>query len=176
MKRFFIMVCALGAFVLLAAAQPGAETLKIGVFDIQKIMHESKTIAAYRQKLGSELDAKGKLFQEQQGAVRRMEERLQQVESQKLPPAERKELEDRLATTMRDLKRLKEDLDLELQKKDKELTQKVLNEINTIIRELAKREQYTLVFERNAAGIVHFTDTVDITSRVIGAYDAKKGK
>ncbi|MCC6347765.1 MAG: OmpH family outer membrane protein [Nitrospirales bacterium] len=173
MKRLFAVLCVLGAFLLLDAARLGAETLKIGVFDMQRLMRESKTIAAYRQKLSSELDAKGKLFQEQQGAARELEEKLQ---GQKFSPEEKRRLEDRLATTLRDLKRLREDLDLEIQKKDKELTRRVLNEINAIIRDLASREKYTLVFERSSAGIVHFTDAVDITPGVIGAYDAKKGK
>ncbi|MBZ0156953.1 MAG: OmpH family outer membrane protein [Alphaproteobacteria bacterium] len=175
MKKLFAVACLLGALLLPGAARPGAEILKVGVFDMQRIMRESKTITAYRQRLGSEFEAKGKLFQAQQGAARKMEEKLKS-EGQKLPPGERGQLEERLATAMRDLKRLKEDLDLEIQKKDRELSQKAVAEIGEVVRDMAKREKYTLVFERNAAGIVHFTDAVDITQKVIGAYDTKKGK
>jgi hypothetical protein len=48
----------------MASTQLWAQGLKIGVFDIQKIMRESKTIDSYRQQLYKYLETKRKPLKE----------------------------------------------------------------------------------------------------------------
>lgn len=149
-----------------------AENLKIGIFDIQKIMKESKVIEGYRQKIAREMESKRKSFIDRQEAAQRIEDRLKK-EGQRISPRERKELEERLADEIKELRRMKEDIDMELQKTDRELTQKAFQEIGEVIKQIADAENYTVIFEKSSAGIVHFKDSVDITGKIIKIYDRK---
>lgn len=158
-------------FVLLSyAVSLQAETLKIGVFDIQKVLVESRVIKEYRQKIGKEMEGKRKAFADKQEAAKQIEENLKARPS-KLSLNDRKKLEEKLANEVKELRRLKEDMDSELQKIDRELSQQALRDIDKIVKEIANTEGYTIIFEKAAAGIVHFRDSVDITSRVIKTYD-----
>lgn len=171
MKKLFVLV--LSFFILPAAINIpilSAETLKIGVFDIQKIMSDSKTVDSYRRKLGKEIEAKKKVLLEKQETARQIDEKLRK-EGQKMSSGDRKFQEGRLESEIRDLKRLKEDIDLDLQKMDRELTQKAFREIGDVVKKIADDEGYTIVFEKSAAGIIHFQNSVDITGKVIGHYD-----
>lgn len=172
MKRIFSL-CVITCFVMiLSVPHLWADDLKIGVFDIQRVMKESKTVEGYRQKLGKEIESKKKAFEEKQDAVRQIEDKMRK-EGQKLAAGQRKSLEEKHANELKELKRMKEDIDMELQKADRELTQKALREIGDIIKKIAEKENYTIIFEKNSAGIVHFKDTVDISEKIITLYDKR---
>lgn len=175
MKRFLV-ICLFAFFVtFLVISEPMAETLRIGIFDMQKIMIKSKAIQKYRQEVGKEIESKRKVFKEKEDAVREIEEKLKK-EGQSSAVNETRELREKLADKERELKRLKEDISLELQKVDRELTEKAFKEIGEIIRDIADKENYTIIFEKNSAGIVHFKDSVDITEKIITLYDKRANK
>jgi outer membrane protein len=150
----------------MASTQLWAQALKIGVFDFQKIMRESKTIDSYRQQLYKNLETKRKPLKEKEDAAKLIEEKLRK-EGEKLSVNERKSLEERLANEAKELRRLKEDIDMELQKMDRELTQKAFTEISGVIKKVAASEGYSIIFEKSAAGIVYAVDAVDITGKIL---------
>jgi len=165
----FVIIC---FAVVLSVPVSGAENLKIGVFDIQRVMKESKTAEGYRQKLVKEVESKKKAFDEKQDAIRQIEDKLKK-DGQKLTAGQKKALEEKHANELKELKRMKEDVDVELQKADRELAQKAFQEIGDVIKKIADKENYTIIFEKNSAGIVHFKGTVDITEKIITLYDKR---
>ena len=94
-------------------------------------------------------------------------------EGQKLSSSERKALEEKLTNQVKDLKRMREDINVELKKMERELTQQALKDIEGIIKKIASEENYTIIFERSSAGIVHLTDSVDITDKIVTLYDKR---
>lgn len=172
MCKFFAVSFSVCLIVIFGVSSLHAENLKIGVFDIQKIMDGSKTIGGYRQKIEKEIETKRKVFLDKQRSARQLEEKLKK-DGQKLSAGEKRSLEEKLADELRELKRQKEDVDIELQKRDRELTQQTLQELGDIIKKMAEKENYTIILEKNAAGIWHFKDTVDITGKIIGIYDKR---
>ncbi len=172
MKKFLITVIALSCAFAFTCSPAHAETLKIGIFDLQAIMAKSKVIQGYRQNIGKEAEADRKVFADKQASARQTEDRLKK-EGQKLSAGERKLLEEKLGNEVKELKRLKEDMEASLQKKDRELTQQVLREIEKVVKGIADKEDYTIVFERSAAGVVYLKDWVDITEKVITEYDKR---
>jgi outer membrane protein len=170
--KIFCFLFSVICIVFLNTPSISAETLKIGVFDIQRVMKESKVVQGYRQKLGKEVESKKKLFTEKEESVKQTEEELKK-EGQKLSASEKKTLEEKLSNQAKELKRMKEDIDVEIKKMDRELTQQALKDIEGIIKKIASEENYTIIFERNAAGIVHLKDSVDITSKIINFYDKR---
>ena len=173
MKRSLTIIVFLCAVLLFSFSALNAQTPKIGVFDIQKILRDAKTIQNYRAALEKEIASKRKLLVEKQDSIVLVEEKLKK-DGDKLKPEERARLQDKHANELKELKRLKEDIDMELQRVDRELTQRALAEINEVIKNLANRENYSIIFEKTAAGVVYLREAFDITQKIIDAYDAKK--
>ncbi|MBF0329339.1 MAG: OmpH family outer membrane protein [Nitrospirae bacterium] len=167
-KFFYTFFCSTVIFFSALAVQ--AEPLKIALFDTQRILAESKVVKKYRQKLMETTDAKRKMFSDKQEAMRQTAEKLR-TDGGKMTFFEKKNLEEKLALEDKELRRLREDLDYEIQKMDKDLTQQALLDIEKIIREIVRKEDFTIIFERGSAGIVHFKESVDLTPRIINLYD-----
>lgn len=172
MKKLITLLSIMTFMVFLTTSPVTAETLKIGVFDLQRVIKDSKTVEGYRQRMGKEADAKKKLFSEKQNTVRQTEEKLRR-ENKSLQAQERKALDEKLREEIRELQRLKEDIEIELKKSDRELTEKTMLDINKVIEQIFDKESYSIIFEKNAAGAVKFKNSLDITDKIIKAYDTK---
>jgi outer membrane protein len=140
--------------------------LKIGVFDIQRIMKESKTINSYREQLLKSIEIKLKPIQDRENLIKALDEKLKK-DGKVMSPTDRNTFEEKLANEIKEMRRIKEDFNVEAQKMDRGLTQKTFAEIDAIVKKIAEQENYTIIFEKTAAGIVHFKNTVDITGKVI---------
>lgn len=173
MKRIYsvLFIMTLALFFIAPSIQ-AADTLKIGIVDLQRVITESKTVDSYRKNLAMDAEAKNKLFSGRQDAAVQIEEKLKK-DGSRLQAGERKSLEDQLRREMKELKRMKEDMELEMKKADREMTEKSLKGINAIVEQIYEKESYSVIFEKNAAGVVKFRNTLDITDKVIKAYDAK---
>jgi outer membrane protein len=169
-----MLFCCLNLFsaFFVSAAETLPFPLKVGVFELQRVMRDSKVIDGYRQQIGKEIESKKKMFVLKQETARELEDRLIK-EAQKLSPLEKATLDEKLATEVKELKRLKEDIDLEIQKMDRQLTQKAFQRIDEEIKKLAQKEKYIVIFEKNAAGVAYFHNSVDVTAAIIGLIDKR---
>ncbi|HOJ71355.1 MAG TPA: OmpH family outer membrane protein [Syntrophorhabdaceae bacterium] len=152
--------------IITGISQVSAQTLNIGVFDLQKIIRESKTIEGYRQEIAKSIEEKTRPIKAKEESLRAMEDRFRR-QIQNLSVDERRDWEEKIANEVKEIKRMREDLDIQIRKMDRDLTAKANKEIDTILKNIAERENYTIIFERNAAGIVHLKDTVDITDKIL---------
>jgi len=167
MKRLFVLSVSVFFIICFMGIQDvSAQAAKIGVFEVQKVMRESKTFEGYRQDLMKQIEAKRKPLRDREESAKATEERLRK-EGEKLPVNERRALEERLANDARDIRRLREDFEIEVRKLDTQLAQKALGMISGVIKNIAEKEGYTVIFEKSAAGVAYFKDTVDITGKII---------
>lgn len=172
MKKFAFAISALAAmFLLFPLEGVWAQSVKIGMIDTQKIMRESKAAKKARDILMKELEAKRAKYKSEEDQARKLEEELKR-DAQGMPPETRKEKAEKLEREIKELGRLKSDLEEELRKKDAELTQKLLKDIYDIVKELSKKEKYTVILEKRY--VVTADDAIDITDKVIQRYDAAK--
>lgn len=171
MKRFPIFFLLVLLFSIFDPLSLGADQLKIAIFDMQRIMRESRVIEEYRQEIMKEMEPRRKAFLEKQEYLRHIEEKLKK--NGRLSVAERKSLQEKFLTELKELRRMAEDMDMEFRKKDAELTQKVLGEIGVIIKQIARTEDFALILERTSAGVVHFKDSIDITDKILKMYDRR---
>jgi len=158
----FLTICFVGLFIIPVLAQE----LKLGVFDIQRIMKESKTVSSYRQEFMKTIESKRKPLLDKEAFIKAIEEKIKK-DGSSLPPGDRKAIEEKLANEIKEARRMKEDFDAEAMKMDRALAQKTFSQIDAIIRKINEQENYTIIFEKTAAGIVHFKNTVDITGRIL---------
>lgn len=167
----FAVLAVWGVLMPLGAIASAEAPVKIGVFSIQDVMKNSKTVKGYFQKLEKELSAKKKQVDEKQAAVKETEEKLKRGA---VSAFEKRRLEEKLTSQSKELKRLAEDVEADLKRMDRELTQQALREIDEVVKELASKENYTIIFEKSAAGIIHAVSSIDITQKIISLYDEKK--
>jgi len=145
--------------------------IKLGIIDTAKIMRESKAAKSAQTIFLKDLEAKRGILAAKEKDARLLEEELKNPEA-KLSTEERTGKTDRLAKEVKELSRLKSDLEEELKKKDVELTQQLIGEVRGIVNTFSKNENYTLILERSA--VVAADNAIDITDRIIQLYDGQK--
>ena len=83
-----------------------------------------------------------------------------------------KEKRDKITKEINDFNRLRVEYDGQLRKKNDELTQKILADVQQIIKKIASSEKYTIILDKKTALLAE--DGLDLTDKVIKIYDAQK--
>jgi outer membrane protein len=168
------VLIAVSIVMLMLPLAAHSQTLNIVYVDLQKVMLESEKGKDARKTLTSHADKLKKTLDGKQDEIQKMKDALEK-QGATITPDARAEKERQYQAKVKDYQRVYNDYQGELQQKDMELTQKVLKEIEDVIRSLGDREKYSLILEKNQAGILFATPTIDITEKVIRLYnDASK--
>ncbi|MGC8808737.1 MAG: OmpH family outer membrane protein, partial [bacterium] len=88
----------------------------------------------------------------------------------------RREKEREYQTKLRDFQRLQTDYQDELRRKDRELTEKILRDLETIIKKIGEEGKYTIILEKNQPTILYISSALDLTEEVIKRFDQQKQK
>jgi outer membrane protein len=169
MNKLFASALIAGALVAAAAGSSLAQTLKIGYIDSIKIFAENKETQdaerVYRSdvaqweaqkqryeadlsKMGDELNAQSPMLSEEKKAERRLEFQRKMDEYKKF--MEETFGDNGLAA-----------------KRNKELTQPIVDKINKLVETIAKDQGLTMVFDVANANIVYADKTLDLTELVL---------
>ena len=157
--------------LLTAALGAHAADVRIGIIDTEQLLRDSKAAKDARGIFLMELETKRAQLNAKQGEVQARERSLA-ARAAGLPPAERKDEREALAQEVKELRRLKADLDEELKRRDRELTRELLTEIRRVVDDYAKKKKISVVLEKKS--VVAFDTAVDITADVLEAYDVSK--
>lgn len=160
-----LTVLAGGADVAVAAEA------KIGIIDTQKIMRESKPSKKAKNILAKDLESKRAKFMAEEDQARKLGEELKR-DGQNMTPAARQEKAEKLEREIKELNRLKSDLEEDFRKKDAEVLRRILGEIGEIVKEFRKKEKYTVILDKRS--IVAADESIDITDKIIRLYDEAK--
>lgn len=160
--------------VWLATGAEGAAT-RVAYVDVQKIMVRSVAGLAAREQLEREKAAMQKDVDSRRSEVEKLREELEK-KGLVLAADAKREKEETLQRKVRDLRRLAEDLEKELQRKEQGLTQKILQELTTLVEKVGKERNFLLILERRSAGVIYGDADADITEEVIKVYDQEKAK
>lgn len=147
-------------------ASVSAQTLKIGVYDIARIMKESKTVEGYNKELMKDFEAKTASVTAKEKALQQQVEKLKK-QGATLSMADRKVLEEKVAEDDKELKRMKEDAEMGLRKVQTDMRQKILGDIMATVRTIGEREKYDIILEGNTAGVTFLNKALDITDKVL---------
>jgi outer membrane protein len=153
---------------LLARAQ--SSSIKFAFIDLQKVMIESDKGKLARKSLSEELEKRKKELSQKQGDLQKLKDSLEK-QAAMITPEARAEKEKHYQTQLKDYQRLTNDYQTELQQKDQEFTQKILKDLEELIKTMGENEKYTVILEKTQGGILYASASVDITDRVIAAYN-----
>ena len=152
-----------------------SQGLKVVYLDLQKVMVESakgkeakKNIEDEANRIKSNLEAK-------QSELQKLKDSLEKQVAT-MTPEKRTEKEKNYQSKVKDYQRLVNDSQADLRQKDMDLTQKILREIESIVKSIAEKEKYHIIFEKNQGGILYGDPSLDITNKVISAYNESSKK
>ena len=147
--------------------------VKIGYIDLQKVIRDSKAGKSAKAAFENEFKKKKQII-DNKANILAQEKQDFISQSPLMDDQARKIKAEEIQQNEKELTRLRDDFREELQKKDFELTQKILKELESVIRVIGDKEGYSLIVEKTESGIIYGGDDVNITQKVITAYDNSK--
>jgi len=173
MTKFAVIVLAL--CMLMAAAVPAYAEIKIGYIDTVKIFANFKETIEAEEVYKKEVEAWKKQAEEMEADLARMRE---EIQSQSLMLSAEKLEEKKLVFDqgMKDYQKYMQDIfgeTGEAARRNKELTEPIVEKINGIIDIYAREEGYTLVLDSSQGVIVYADKEIDITDIIIARLDTQ---
>ena len=171
-----IVVFAFAAFVLASTASTvDAQKVKIGVVDLQRAINETEDGRQAKRRLT-------KLFEERQkkldGAQNSLKAQKESIERQQDVLSE-DALKKKVEKYQEDLMALQTeyvDYQRELSTSEAELTKKILDKMQAILRRIGQTDGYTIIIEANEGGVVWVPSNLDLTDVLIQRYNAQAKK
>jgi outer membrane protein len=152
------------------AAPAGPVATKIGFVDIQRVLARSSAGVAAREQLEKDKAAMQRQVDSQRGEIEKLREELEK-KGQLLSADARREKSEQLERKVRDARRLVDDLQGTLQKKEEALLAKVLQDVSGHIQKVGKEKGYAMVLERQRSSILYASPDSDLTDDVLRAFD-----
>ena len=173
MKLFLRSVLTLMILTVGYCPALGADGVKIGLLDMQNFQQKSRAFQKTTASLKGKFNAmQRKLDEEKKGLFKLEEEFKKQSMMLSLDAQEDKRRE--LEKKRRYYKYLFEDFTAEIKGAEREATKRVGKELEKILKKIAENEGYTIILEKRTLGLVYFDDAIDLTDRVVEAYDRMK--
>jgi outer membrane protein len=149
-------------------------TGKIGYVDLQRVIRDSQAGKSAKAAFEKEFQDKRRIIEQRTAELNRMKQDF----ISKAPVMDenaRKQKAEELDKMEKDLNRTRDDFRDELQKRDFELTQRILTELESVVQQIGDSGGYTLIVEKTEGGVIYASKDADLTDKIIQAYDAKKG-
>ncbi len=161
----------LGLFLLMPVFANAQEN-KIGIIDLQLVIANSKAGKAAKTSFEGEFKQKQQIIESKRAQLERMKNEFIQ-NGPVMNEATRKQKAEQIEQLDKELQRSRADFRDELQKRDFELLEKILKDLDGILQSIGQSEGYTLIVEKTEGGVIYASPTIDITQKVIQAYDAR---
>ena len=146
------------------------KTVKIGYMDLQKALNESDSGKDAKITFNKRVEELQKVLDEKQTEIKKMQDELEKQKGL-LTSETRGEKEKVYQQKIKDAQRFAKDSQEELQQKDAEMTKKILIDLREVIKKLGSDDGYTLILERGDSFVLYAAEGVDITEKVIKAYN-----
>lgn len=174
MKSLAVGVLGFGLVVLgMVRVEAASPTLKIGWVDLQKTLNETKTGEKAKNKLEAEKKDKQKLVDKKKEAFKKKVEDLNKKKVVLKPTdfeTQRAALENEYLAMQEEFMQLQQDL----VKREAMLTKEIFEASQAIIKDIATRDGYTFILEKNESALLHASPALEITAEVNKRLDAKK--
>ncbi len=175
MKKTFLSSAIIIVILLTHNGALGEDSIKVGLIDIQRCLEESKEGKRVLQLLKKK---KGVLQRQLDKKQRDLLELTKELEKQAMMLSMDAQ-EDKRRTVQskaRELEYLLRDLNEEMRRAQEKEEGRMLEELGKVIEKIGSEENFTLIVEKRAGGALYQADSIDITEKVIRAYEQMKGE
>jgi outer membrane protein len=170
-KKIGILV---GALLLTAGMNTSyavdAGSGKVAVVNVQQVLQQSPRVAQLSKKLEGEFKARQAKIGEEQKGLQDMMEKFKQ-ESPTMSQKDKDDMQKKIASTRSTLVSKVVAYQQDLQKEQNKIMQGILNDLNGIVSNIAKTQNYTLVLDSQA--VIYSNDGKDITNEVAKQFNQK---
>lgn len=172
MSKFSVLSVVAAVAVAFAGLSAQAET-KIGYVDLQKAIQETSTGKKAKSDLEKDFNKRKKELEKMEADLKKMGEDLEKkamvlsddVRGQKQAAFQQEMMKYREAVSKNQL---------EIQKKERDLTMPIITKLREAIEDIAKKDGYTMVLEKSEQSVLWAQKEADLTDEVIKAYEKKK--
>ena len=188
MRGYGLWVFVLGIAIGLGSVErvQAQQGLKVGVVDLQAVLDNSVRGKAAKDrlkdlsvKLQEEIKVKREFKDKREEELQRLRTEIRSqglVLSEPARIAKEEDFRNKIRELKRfidDTNRFIEDSTQEFREREVRETQLLLAEIRKIVAEIGKQENYSLILEgnENAAVVLYFTKTIDLTPKITQRYD-----
>ncbi|MDZ7640870.1 MAG: OmpH family outer membrane protein [Desulfurivibrio sp.] len=167
-----MMVVALLITLGLSVQPVAAAEGKIAVVSIQDVLDRSSVARQARRQVEEEVKKQRQKLQQEQAALTEMQQEIEtksSVWSEQVKEERQRELQRRY----RDFEELNEDAKAAVERKEQELMEPILEELDAILTELGKKNGYSLIMEnstkglRSRTGLIYSDENLDIGDQVV---------
>ncbi len=165
MKKNIFLILALIVLTTVAFAE-----FKLGIINPQAVLQSSSKGKEAIERLKSLQLAKQKRYEALQSEI-------DKLQKESMSPALNQEARDRKASELQgrqtDIKRFAEDAQKESMAAQQKEFEKIQADLMPIIEKIAKENGFSLILDLNTAGVTYFEPGIDISEKVVKAYDAQ---
>jgi outer membrane protein len=144
--------------------------MKVGVFDMQIVMVKSLNGSKIKDLLQQKKTYYEKQFEKKKNELKKMKNDLEK-KSMLLSQEAKDNAEKDYQKKVRDLKLFASDSENELKQLYQEKTQWLIHDILSFVRNYAKKNNFTIVIEKQEGGVVFADKSIDITDKILKAYN-----
>jgi outer membrane protein len=161
------LVCASPVLVNVAQAD---EAVKIGTVDMQHALQTVEAGKKAKAQLEKEFNSRKKDLQSEEASIKKMGEEFKKqaaVMNEDARTKKQAEIQERIMKFQETTARSQQ----EIQQKEHELTQPIINKLRGVIADVAKNHGYTVVLEKNENTVLYSLDKDDLTEEAITAFN-----
>jgi outer membrane protein len=173
MKRI-ITTLILTFSLAMASAALGADGIKLGFVDVQKVLLNSDAGKEAKEQLAVKANKYEGEKNSREEELKRLKAELEKQSvllSETARSAKEKDYQQKLKEYQRFLKDAQDDL----QAKNDELTNKIVEEIVKVVQNYSRKNGYTFVFVKNDS-MIYADDKVDLTDELLKAFNLSRMK
>jgi outer membrane protein len=165
MKKNLFLIFALVVLTSFAFAE-----FKLGIINPQAVLQTSAKGKEAIERLKSLQVSKQKKYEA-------MQKEIDALEKEALSPALNAEARDKKTQDLQnkrvEIKRFAEDAQKDTMAAQQKEFEKIQADLMPIIEKIAKEDGYALILDLNTAGVTYFDPGIDISAKVVKAYDAQ---
>jgi outer membrane protein len=158
--------------VALVWSTPALAASKVGFINLQRLVNESKMGQAAREDLVRLRGKKQEAVNRKQKEIENLRDEITQ-KGDKMDPREKRDKIEILQKTYKEFQRMVADAREDITREDKELVALILEKADGVLKEVAKKQGYTIIL-KDANAIGYLDPDVDITDAVLKALNRKK--
>lgn len=150
-----------------------AAELKVAYVDIQRAVNESNAGKEAKKAITKDVEKIQHIVVDKQKELQTLKESLDK-QALMLTPDARANKEKEYQNKLREFQRWGEDTQNEINQKRMEIERNISAALIKVIQKIGADEGYTVILEKNESIVLYAARSIDITDRVIKAYDAQK--
>jgi outer membrane protein len=152
-----------------------AAELKLGYIDMQRALNGSEQGKEAKEQLATKVKKYQDEINVKQEDLKKLKDELEK-QGMLLSDSTRASKERDYQNKLKDFQRFTKDAQDELQGKDEELTRRILEGMEKVIKEYGRNNGYTFIFVKNDSLLLFVDEKVDLTEEVLKLFNSNRKK